>query len=537
MDQVEQQTLANFSDEIKAEQVRLLYKQAPSTLALGWVAAIVGVLLLWQIADSEGLIAWIAGLTLLTLLRLVMWRLYIGRSHTTESHFRWGTWYIFSAAVSGIAWGTLMFLFSDTWPAAYQIILILLLIGIVAGAVPANSAIFSCFLAFMVPIVVLVVFVLATRQDFAYQILSVLTVIFSVQVGLASKKFANNLIASLQAQFENKNLAQQLSRANSDLKVEIEDHQKAGESLQAANQQLWDSNLLFSQAEQIGNLGHWEWDETSSCYLACSEQYASICGLTSEEIMEGINNFREDLTLIHEDDRERYIQTTRKACEEKIPWDIEYRYVRPSGEQIYIHELAQPVLDRQGEIVRIVGTIQDITDRKQLEERLRFLSVHDPLTGLYNRRALEYQMAGELSRQSRYGRGLSVFMLDLDHFKSINDSYGHESGDVVLKELASIIKNTVRKSDYVARYGGEEFVIVLPETTIEKAADLAERVRKKIAGQPITLPDEIELQVTASIGVAAVRESTDSWESVIGLADKAMYEAKHAGRNRCELAK
>lgn len=178
----------------------------------------------------------------------------------------------------------------------------------------------------------------------------------------------------------------------------------------------------------------------------------------------------------------------------------------------------------------------DITDRKRMEEQLKYQAVHDPLTGVYNRNMLERQMMDEVYRAARYNHSLSVFMLDIDHFKNINDTYGHGVGDIVLRDLASRIKDSIRKPDYVARYGGEEFVVILPETSLHKARELAERLRNQVANYAITIKEDQILNLTISIGVATYPEHTESPQNLLEAADKAMYVAKRQGRNRVQTA-
>jgi diguanylate cyclase (GGDEF)-like protein len=172
-----------------------------------------------------------------------------------------------------------------------------------------------------------------------------------------------------------------------------------------------------------------------------------------------------------------------------------------------------------------------------LANTLRFREVQsqaltDPLTGLYNRRGLFELGRVEFARSNRTGRSFSGIMIDLDHFKRINDTYGHYIGDQVLCELAKRCKKCVREIDYVGRYGGEEIIILLPETNMKAALDVAERLRLAITSQPMQVEGGLELDVSASLGVAQRDENTTSLEMLIARADQAMYIAKHKGRNR-----
>jgi two-component system, cell cycle response regulator len=163
------------------------------------------------------------------------------------------------------------------------------------------------------------------------------------------------------------------------------------------------------------------------------------------------------------------------------------------------------------------------------------LAVTDPLTGAFNRRYLDAHLPRLLERAYGDGRPLSLLMLDIDHFKQVNDRFGHPVGDVVLKEVAARIQRYVRSVDFVARIGGEEFIVVMPETGAETAAQIAERLRLVIAGQPIAAAvDGGSLPVTISLGLATTGATPDPAESLIKRADDALYRAKQGGRNRVE---
>ncbi len=167
-----------------------------------------------------------------------------------------------------------------------------------------------------------------------------------------------------------------------------------------------------------------------------------------------------------------------------------------------------------------------------LEEARRhaeILARVDALTGVLNRRALFETLNKEVERAKRYGGALTCLMLDLDHFKAFNDTYGHQFGDKVLHLIARVIFEHCRASDHLGRYGGEEFLIILPETGIEGATMFAERVRSVVAQTPVDLDEE---RVTVSIGVAEWCDSDTSASSLISRADRALLEAKGAGRNR-----
>jgi len=179
----------------------------------------------------------------------------------------------------------------------------------------------------------------------------------------------------------------------------------------------------------------------------------------------------------------------------------------------------------------VVSLKIDITDQKETQDKLHQMAITDVLTGLYNRRHFMETARKEIERAERYGHSLSAMILDIDRFKKINDSYGHAAGDKVLKELASLIVENVRKVDLVGRMGGEEFGILLPDTDLKKAIMMAERLRKNIESSSFNYGDQ-ELAVTVSIGLTTHKRGVLNIDELLKIADKALYEAKAKGRNR-----
>lgn len=165
---------------------------------------------------------------------------------------------------------------------------------------------------------------------------------------------------------------------------------------------------------------------------------------------------------------------------------------------------------------------------------LETLSITDSLTGLYNRKKLDDILADQFARYQRNQRPFVVLLLDIDHFKILNDTYGHLAGDYVLTRVAKILSQSIRSIDYAARYGGEEFVIILPETMLSAAMDMAERIRTQIQTTNYDFKDQT-ISVTLSVGVADSQKTDDTAYAIIARADKVLYEAKRAGRNlvRC----
>ncbi len=201
-----------------------------------------------------------------------------------------------------------------------------------------------------------------------------------------------------------------------------------------------------------------------------------------------------------------------------------------------------PVKDAEGEVQHVCVSLLDVTDTsiyqnmlKKAMQSLAEASNRDGLTGIYNRRFLEETLAKEFSRVRRYGGYMSLVLLDLDHFKNVNDTHGHLAGDEVLRNAAQRVTAGLRQSDTAGRYGGEEFALILPETTSEGAAILAERLRARIADQPVQ-HENIAIPISISAGIAQWMPHMTRYENLIEAADVALYKAKDSGRNCVKVA-
>ncbi|MBR0691196.1 diguanylate cyclase [Bradyrhizobium manausense] len=197
----------------------------------------------------------------------------------------------------------------------------------------------------------------------------------------------------------------------------------------------------------------------------------------------------------------------------------------PDGRQIRAH---CTTMSNGGRMLTYV----DITDLNNKANMLERLATTDPLTGLYNRRHFMGSLDAEWSRYQRYYRSVSVLMLDIDHFKSVNDRYGHAVGDEAIKAVAAACNEGKRKSDLVGRIGGEEFAVLLPETSLSRAKLVAERIRKRAMAIRLNA-HQVQFGVTVSIGIAEATVSMSGIDALMGAADQALYQAKAEGRNRC----
>ena len=229
--------------------------------------------------------------------------------------------------------------------------------------------------------------------------------------------------------------------------------------------------------------------------------------------------------LLHPEDWPAVLELLRGALRADAPSTVDVRMRARTGGYVISNFTAVPVV-QQGRVVDLVGIAQDVTELRQLESRQRDTSRTDHLTGLGNRRACEEAIAREVARATRENASLVFVLFDLDHFKAVNDTYGHHVGDAVLCAVAGVLREASRSSDLVARWGGEELLAILPSTDLGAARPFAERVRAGVAAL-----DGLPCRVTVSAGMAEWSRGQDV-QTVLARADARLYEAKRTGRNR-----
>jgi len=275
-------------------------------------------------------------------------------------------------------------------------------------------------------------------------------------------------------------------------------------------------------------------------FIIVNPALARIYGFSSpEEVIERFADIGQELYV----DPHRREEFLRLMEAHGVVHAFEFQVRRKDGSHAWVKESTRAVRDSAGKLLYYEGTVEDITMHKsyveQLEEyrrdledanaRLQEMAVTDDLTGLRNRIALRQKLTEECQRANRYHLPLALVMMDVDRFKSFNDTFGHPAGDDVLRLVSKLLQETARASDIVARYGGEEIAILLPNTYLEGAAILAERFRQAIENAKWE-----RRPVTASFGVAAWAESMTGPDELIAAADQALYRAKERGRNRVE---
>ena len=317
------------------------------------------------------------------------------------------------------------------------------------------------------------------------------------------------------------------------------------ERTQALNESLALYRLLTEDAQDV----LWRTDSRLIVtYISPADE--RLRGFRADEVL-GHSVFEmftdEGVELVKGMLRRRAIEDTAGSSGGFLRFQVEHRC--KDGRLIWGEVQSKPDRNAQGEIIGYHGITREITERKRLEEQVRQLAFHDPLTHLANRRLMLEHLDQAMSASKRSHHHGALLFLDLDNFKSLNDTHGHSVGDLLLIEVAERLKACVREADTVARFGGDEFVVLLceldtqPAEASEQAIAVAEKIRIRLSdlyvlqaapSGPAT--GTIEHQCTASIGVAIFRGRDESQSSVIDRADSAMYQAKKDGRNRIRLA-
>ena len=285
------------------------------------------------------------------------------------------------------------------------------------------------------------------------------------------------------------------------------------------------SEARLKEAQRTARVGSWE-TNLLTAQVVWSDELCRLFEIAPEVIREGRDQVQAALVeRIHPDDRARYEEAIAQSTHQNARYDIEYRIRLSDGSQRYLHSQGGPTLDPGGNLVRLSGTVTDITERKQLEEQLALMARHDPLTGVLNRYALEELLEREASRSERYAHPIGFLMIDVNRFKEINDRFGHAMGDKVLQAIAAVIQHNIRDADILVRYGGDEFLVILPEINGETDV-VRDRILAEVAGRNRTNP-LLDFPVTLAIGSAHWSSASgQTMEQTLTETDKLMYEDK-----------
>lgn len=293
-----------------------------------------------------------------------------------------------------------------------------------------------------------------------------------------------------------------------------------------------DAQLRYALTEASDGL--WDWD-LSTDQVFFSPQLQRMLGYGPNEMKPQLSSWSDN---VHPEEKGRVIHILQEHIQgTRERYDAEYRLRNRNGHYIWVHDRGR-VCERNelGQATRMVGMVQNVTDRKNTEHTLQNLATYDSLTGLLNRRECERILSLQWGLCERLGVSMSICLIDIDHFKRVNDQFGHQVGDKVLREVTKVLKSQIRSTDYLFRWGGEEFLLLCTGVRSEDMAGLAQKLR--LAVSSCVWEDLPQLrQITCSFGVSSFPELADKPDDLFLSADSALYRAKANGRDRVEMAR
>ena len=493
---------------LHAAQAASLHKNGPISLLANLVNGLILACVLWAGGiQREAVLSWYTLLMLAVTLTYLFWR---GYDRAVERHRidGWLRRFAIGNSMAGLAWALTIFYIYRGVDSASLVVIIFLLAGMTAAAVASSAAYRPAVVGFIAPILGGLAFYFLSRSTFTDWALGLFALIYFFFINRITQNLEQNLIQEVALKDKNRELV---------------------DSLEYAVAETRDREEKF---RVIADYSHsWEsWFSGDGKLLWVNPGVERMTGYNAEECM---NQRSHPMEIVHQEDREMVARAMAAAGKAPSMKELEFRVVCKDGSVRWCAAVSQPAVDTQGRNVGFRASIRDISDRKALQQQLEVLASTDPLTGVVNRRRFFHAAEAELYRARRYDRPLVLALVDIDHFKRINDSYGHAVGDDTLKTLAHAFANRLRRSDLFARFGGEEFVCLLPETQLGDGLRLCERLRQMVETIKLQIPGKAEpFGFTISVGVADLQHEGDSLNQLLARADAALYKAKRDGRNQ-----
>jgi diguanylate cyclase (GGDEF)-like protein/PAS domain S-box-containing protein len=528
-------------DAVKAlileEQTRILFQQAPISNVTVFAVATLFYFLLHTHITSGIVEIWVLALFLTASFRLALWfmRKHKLRKWNTK---RWLQSYLIGCLLVGIAWSVIVPYIYIADNLTVAIGLCMLLFGIVASAVVILSAYIPAFIAYAYPQVLVLSGTLFSYGDAAHNALAVTTLVYLVMTTLFTRNINRNLKVNIELQVQNSQLildlenevknreniiderTLELEETNSELRKEIGERELAESALRKSEER-------FELAMLGANDGLFDWNlKTNEIYY--SPRWKSMLGYADQELPNDFSTWEE---LVDEHGRERSWEMLKDYIEgRRDNFHIEFKMRHKDGYWVDILSRAFLLRDEKGDAFRVVGTHIDISEKKRQEARILRQAHFDGLTGLPNRFLALDRLAQLIKEASRDSSKIAILFLDLDGFKRVNDTLGHDIGDRLLVQAAARLQSAVRDGDSVCRLGGDEFVVLLRNLSeLNDASTVANNLNTQFS-HPFNL-EERELVVTTSIGIAVYPSDGVTPTELLRNADTAMYHSKEQGRN------
>lgn len=519
------QSSTTESELVYAEQVRLLYRLSlVGYLATLMVALALGAVLWNELSPRPQLFAWLTFISMLTIARYGLYKAYMSVKPGVAQAPRWGNWFVVGTGLMGFGWavvGTLLFPFGNLFNEMSVIMLVALL---TTGALAEHAPYRPAFISYVVPALVPLAIQLLLLRDHNHVLLGlVLLSLVGLLLFIHSRANAG-VIDALTTRFRNLSLA-------SNLETERQQSHEAIIALEAETMGRLraESQALVANRKLLLHLQH--------SPLGAADLDMNFCVTNWNKAAETIFGYRRDEMLGHHA-AELVAADGRAAM--KALWEnlaahpdgthATANNVTKDGRTIVCDWFAAPIYDANHKMAGVTAIINDITQRTYADKVTHYQANHDSLTGLPNRRMMQERLAQSIAQAKRAQRHVAVLYVDLDRFKLINDTLGHEAGDYVLRTVAQRLTDAVREEDTVSREGGDEFIVTLPNLeNPDHARIVAGKILKALAA-PFEI-GEHSFNISASIGVSFFPDNAEDAATLMRHADTAMYKAKEAGRN------
>ncbi len=484
-----------------AERVKLLFQFSPEGLVTSAVVGTAVAFFLWNEVDRHLLVAWVAWVLLVCGGRYALYVVHQRRAPPVDEAPAWGRYFIFGSALMGLAWAALPAVLFPERSTEYQLVVTFIVAVMGMGAVGTLGPSLPAFAFFVAPMALAMVARLLLQGGPIFLGIGVVALFYVALLLRIWKEFHGALTATIRTRFENEALIAQLRRAEEALKAALFEEQRIMDTATVG--------IVFLKERKV---------------LKCNRHFAVMFGYAQEELIG-------HSSAIWYPSVEAWQELGGKAyatVERGEPYEFEQEFVKKNGDRLWCH-VAGRMLDATDPARGSIWVYSDVTERKRREEEVRELAHHDALTGLPNRRLLDDRLAQAFASARRSRGNAALMLLDLDRFKPINDNYGHEAGDAVLKVVGARLKGCVREADTVARIGGDEFVVMLLVHAPNDAVRVAEKILDSLA-RPIPVAGN-EFQIGVSIGISVFPDDATEQEALLKFADRAMYLVKAAGRH------
>ncbi len=531
----EQNTLQH---RIFSEQVSLLFKQYPLSAISAFLVTALVAYILWRQVSHPVLLGWLISQNVFLLAGAVLvWR-YFKDKQNSQSPRLWFRSYMVAITLIGALWGSLVFFIGPGMSSALQNFIIIIVVGLASAALVLALPILTAYYSYLSLAFLPLVGWFFSKQETVFSVLGVLSVVYYLLLMFAGRNLNRHFINTIRLRFENADLVNKVSTLNENLEQRVIEKTHA----------LGESEERFDLAMQGANDGLWDWDlQKKTVYF--SPRWKSMLGYEDTEIS---NSPREWRKRIHRRDLRKSLSLMRKHVNGQSEYyESIHRIKHKNGHYLWVLDRGRAVRDDDGQAYRLVGTQVDITDHKNLEEKIKsaniqlkheikerimaqnelaHLAKHDPLTNLPNRILFYEQLQEAIRRAEIEEETIGVLLVDLDNFKNVNDTLGHPVGDKLLVDVANRLNSIVNKNYFLSRLGGDEFTVILEGCSDTFLVDAYARELIELISQPFHLDDQ-EIRIGCSIGITLFPDHGSEPDQLVRDADIAMYHAKEQGRN------